>query len=289
MLDVGQQPERGRVIVRGGGGGRGLQLDRGRLEERDRVFVAGARGVLNVVRAWHGAGAAAFQLGGGTVVCAEPPATGGRDVDRVAHHRVAEREAARRARWAHQRSHEQLVERVQRGGLGQLGDRGGQARLERIACHGGRFKGPAYLRRERGELGRERRGDGGRHRAAAVRGRTVRGERDAGQLLEVERVAAGPRIDRARALSDELGRFGPAQRPERQRRESVIALGAGERSRQRGGHLALARGEREQHGGGGRPADQRRQRLDRCRISPLHVVHPHDQPARGGKPFERVT
>ena len=98
-----------------------------------------------------------------------------------------------------------------------------------------------------------------------------------------------PGVDRRGAPADELGRFGLAQRRQAQRREPVIAVRAGERGGQRGGQLALARGEGEQQRRGGRPAHQRRQRVDRRRIGPLQIVHADDQRARGGKPFEQVA
>jgi hypothetical protein len=107
-------------------------------------------------------------------------------------------------------------------------------------------------------------------------------------LLEVEGVAAGLRVDRAGHLADELGRLGLAQRAQPQREHAVVALGAGQREREPLRQPALARGHREQHRRGGRPAHQRRQRLERRRIGPLHVVHPQHQGAHRGQPLEQV-
>ena len=190
-LGVGQQPQRGGVIARRGGGGRGLQLDRGGAEQRDRVLVAGAGGVLDVVGALHRAGAAALQFGGRAGVSAEPPAAGRRDVHRVPHHGVAEREAARRSRRPHERLDEQLVQGLQRPGLGQLGDRSGQAGLEGIAGHRGRVEKPARAGRQRSELHGQRGRDARRYRAVLLADSEARHKWDAGELLEVERVAAG--------------------------------------------------------------------------------------------------
>ena len=72
-IGVGQQPQRGGVEARGGRRRPRLELGGGGAEQRDRVLVTGARGVLDVVRERDRTGAASFELGGGAGVRAEPP------------------------------------------------------------------------------------------------------------------------------------------------------------------------------------------------------------------------
>ena len=129
-------------------------------------------------------------------VRAQPPAAGRRHVDRVADERVAEGEAPRRAGRPHERARQQLVERAQRGCLGELGDLGGETRARtdrrrprpRRAAGAPRARGPPARPpgRRRPRPGRSVRG----RRAAAGAGAHAR------ELLEVERVAAGLLVDR---------------------------------------------------------------------------------------------
>ena len=128
----------------------------------------------------------------------------------MAHDRMAERERARRGRGPHQPARQQRVQRRQRRVVGQLGDRRREVELERVAAHRSRIEQRAGARRERGELGRERRGDRGRQRPVR---RHPTGSNTAvamrGELLQVERVAARIAVDRTGVGADELGRLGP--------------------------------------------------------------------------------
>ena len=141
-----------------------------------------------MVGALDRAGAAALQLGRGARVRAEPAAARDRVVDRVAHDGVAEREPARRLGGADERAEQQLVERVQRAGLAQPGDRGGEPELERVAGHRRRVEQRAARRARRSASSAATRG---RHRARHLVALQAR------ELLEVERVAARLRVQRA--------------------------------------------------------------------------------------------
>ena len=290
-LRVRQQPHRSGMEAGRGGRSRRLELGRGGAEERDRVLVAGAGGVLDVVRSLHRSGAPAFQLGGGAGVRADPPPARRRDVDRVADHRMAEREPAWRAGRPHERLDEELVERSQGCGLRHLGDGGGQAGLEGIAPHGGRLEDPARLGRQRGELRGQRGGDRARHRAVPDRSGRARRDRDPRELLEKERVAAGLRIDRRSARSDELGRLGLAQRRQPERGETVLAVRGRERRAERRRQLALPRREREQPASPRSPPARAARSLsgestrapDRRRGQTAPPLHPRP-PAIGGRP-----
>ena len=92
---VGQQSQRGGVAARRAPRRGGLQFSGGGAEQRDRVFIAGAGGLLDVMGAPHRSRAVAFQRLGGAGVRAEPPRGRGCHVDGVAHDRVAKHEPAR--------------------------------------------------------------------------------------------------------------------------------------------------------------------------------------------------
>jgi hypothetical protein len=273
-----QQPQRRRVIARRGRGRRRLELSSGGVEQVDRARVSGPRRVLDVVGEPHRPGPATPERVCGPRMRAQPPAARGGHVDGVAHHRMAEREPARSTARPHQRVCEQLVERAQRGRVGQLGHRGGQVGVERVTGDGRGFEHGPGLGRQVSELGGQRGGDrrGDRavgHDVAAAGRRLAR----AGELLEVERVAARLAVDRRRGVPDELCRVRLAERTRLQARHARLAHGAGERRGERCGQLSLARCQGEQHGGGGRPPHQRRERVQRCRVGPVHVVEAQDQ------------
>ena len=178
--------------------------------------------MLDVVRARHRPRAGARQRGRGPRVGAEPPAARRADVHGVTDDRVAEREPPRDAGLAHEHPREQLVERGQP--VVQLGDLGRERRLERVADDGGRVEQPPGGRRQAGQFAGQRRGDGGRV-ARAAPGTAGRSDATAaaparaasggvaGELLQVERVAACLRVEPAGCLPHELARLGLAQRP----------------------------------------------------------------------------
>ena len=89
---VGQQRQRGGEQLRGASGRRRAE-PRGRLGQHRRRRVVAARGrLLDVVRPLHRPRAAPLELARGACVRTEPPPAGRADVDRVADHRVPERE-----------------------------------------------------------------------------------------------------------------------------------------------------------------------------------------------------
>ena len=114
---------------------------------------------------------------------AEPPAAGRAVVDGAAHERMAEAEAARHVRRAHEIEPQQLVERVERVGLVDVGRRGGELGRERVA--GDRRALEHAARAPAGEQ-RELLGQRGGHVARELAGAPER----ARELLQVERVAA---------------------------------------------------------------------------------------------------
>ena len=182
---VGQQPQRRGVEACGGARRGRLQLARRRGEQRDRPLVPGAGRVLDVVgaldrRRRRGARArpprararpAASRRarrrrrrggprGGGTRSGAAPRSAA-----------PARGPAARRARQARR--------------LGELGHLVGELELERVAGDGRGVEQAPRVRAQRRELGAER----GRDRRGHVE--CGRGARGAGELLEIERIAAG--------------------------------------------------------------------------------------------------
>ena len=189
-----EQPQRGGVEARGAGRGGGLQLVGGRGSSAIAASSPGERRARRDGRARPGRPRALERVRGAGVR-AEPPAAGRRRVDGVADDGVAEGEAARRAARPHERAREQLVERVERRGLGQLGHRCRQARLERVAGDRRRVEQAPRRGSEAGELRGERSRDSRGHGV-------VVGDADAGraaaarELLEVERVAAAVGVER---------------------------------------------------------------------------------------------
>jgi hypothetical protein len=285
---VGQQSQRGGVAARRDPGRRRLQL-RGRgAEQLDRVFVAGAGGVLDVVGALNRPRAAALERLRRPGVRAESPGGWRCRVDGVANDRVAKSEPARCRGRPNQRGAQQLVERVQHRPLGQLGHRGGQLGLERVAGNGGRVEYQSLVGRERSQLGAQRGRDCRRHRVVDCAGGGLLRGVHARELLQVEGVAAGLRVDGRGRLADELRRLGLAQRRQSQLEYAVFSVRAGERERQAVGQLAFAGRDREQHRRAGRPVQERRDGVERCRVGPVHVVHPDDQPAGQGQPLEQI-
>jgi hypothetical protein len=264
---------------------RRLQLPRGRGEHLDRRLVARAGGVLDVMGALDRARAGALQRGRGAGVGAQPPAARRRCIDGVADDRVPEGEAARRRRLPHQRTAQQLVERRQGRRLGQLRDRRGEAGLEGVAGGRGRVEQPARVGGQRAQLGGQRGRDRGRDRAVA-RGARAGDRPDAGELLKVERVAAGLGVDGRGGIADELGGLGRAQRRERDRRRAVLARRHGQRGGQHGRDLPGARRQRQQGRSGERPAHQRGERVERRRVGPVDVVEAEHE---RGQALERVA
>ena len=128
----------------------------------DGAVVAELRRVLDVVRARDHAGAATLQGGGRAGMGGEPPAARRALVDGMADDRVAEREPPRRARRPHERARQQVVQRPQRVRLRDAGGLRRQARLERVADHGGAVEHEPRVWAELRKLGRNRQRHRGR-------------------------------------------------------------------------------------------------------------------------------
>jgi hypothetical protein len=287
-------------------------------------------------------------------VGADPPAAAERDIDRVAHDRMAEREPPRDRRRPHERAGQELVERLQGDPLRQLRDCGGQPELERVTGDRRAVQQPPRRRAQRRELRGERRGHRARHRrvvggdvaarrrsnGASVCRRRIAGvqrsngasvcrrrvaarrrwrgapgcrrrvaarrrwrgapgcgrrERSAlrlagaGQLLEVERVAARGRVHGARRRAHERGRLGLGQRPQRQRGHAAVAQRCREGRGQRRRHPSRARREGEQHRRDRGAVHERGQRVERRRVRPVHVVEAEHERPGGREALEEVA
>ncbi len=173
--------------------------------------------------------------------------------------------------------------------LGELGDLGGETRVERIADDGGRVEQEALLGLEGLQLARQGGGDRGRDRSIRSRCAAAGAGVHARELLEVEGIAAGLLVDRARALPDQLGRLGLAERRQDQPRHAVLGRRGGQRRGHRGRSLSLARREGEEDRRARRPAHQRREGVDRCRIGPMDVVQAENERAGAGETLEEIA
>ncbi len=282
----GHQPQRRFEPVRSDGRSAWRRRRPGLQQQRDGLLVAGARGLLDVRRALGRCGAPRGQRGRGPGVSRELPATRRRLEDRAAHERVAEDEAARHRGRTHEIERQELVERREPVGRGQLRDRCREAGFERLAGDGGGIQQRALLPRQGRELLRERRRDRGRNpvsRPVAVR-RPVTPRFPAGprELLEVERVAAAVEVDgRDRCgleIAQQLAGLRLAELAERDAADRRHR----ERGRQAGGRLARPEREREQHRHARTAPQQRRDQLDRCGVAPVQVVqHEHERTVGG--------
>ena len=276
-LVVGQQPRRGAVPA-GRGGGRGRGGGGGRLaEQRDRGLVARPRELLDVVGADARRGAAGREHAGDALVGAEPP--GGRRavVDRAQHQRVAEAERPGVVARPDEVGGDEPVERCERLGGVQRGGRGGELRVERVAGHGGAVDQRARGGRQRVDLELDR----GEERLGQRAGRVAR---RAGQLLEEERVAArvaGDAVAQRRVgdLARERERCLVVERLHR----DELGAGAGAHGvEQPARRVDRAHGEAEQHGAGGRAAQQVQDELHRGLVRPVHVVEEQRDRALAG-------
>ena len=255
-------------MVAGGGRGRGrLQRHGGLAQHRDRRVVPGAGGLLDVVRALDRPRPPPREPLRRSPVRAEPPPTRGRFVDRVPHHRMAEREPPRSAASPDEAAEKKVVERREGRAVSQLGHLRRQVDVEGVADDRRCLQQPPRVRSQPAQLRRQRRRDGRRHGPVAARGNSVLAG-SADQLLEVERVAAAVGVDGVGARGDELARLQRAQRPHPDHRRAL------ERE------LAGAGREREQDAARRRPVDQRQQRLARGWVGPVDVVEADDQRPR---------
>ena len=271
-----EQPRRGRRVARG------RRLAR-LAQHRDGGGVAVTAGVLDVVGARRGRGAARGERGGAALVGAEAPAAGRGLVDRAAHERVPEAEAARHVRGADEVAAQQLVERVHRRGLGTPAA---------AAASSGSNGSPATAAPSRTRRApADRTASSSASAAATARGTCTPASetsvaaasprlapRRARELLEVERVPAALRVERrghggADARAEQRARLVAAQRleleaasacPARRARSSATASRSGTC---RGRSATTIRTARV-----GRAAQQRAEQLERPGVRPVQVV-----------------
>ncbi len=277
----GHEPQRGRVPARGARRGAPRAVAGGLLEERDRVGVAVAGGVLGVAGTGRRRGVAGGQGGAGALVGADPPPRAGGLVDGVADERAAECEAARDAGRADEAAGDELVEGGEDLALRALGDLGDEVGLERLARDGRGLEHGPRGGRDGGELAAQRHRDGGRD--VLVRAR---------ELLEVEGVAGAAPVEgvgrgRVDARAEQLARRGPVERAERHRRRAPLALGAGLRRGEAGRDAARARGPGDQDRRLGRAVEQRDEQVGRGGVGVLEVVEDEDRRAVAGECLEQ--
>jgi hypothetical protein len=273
------------------------RLDRrlaGLPQRRDRERIPLSRGKLDVVGTRRRRRAAREQVGGASFVRPEPPAAGCRFVDGPAHERVPEAKAPGHVGRPHRVEPQQLVERVENRRLRPVRRSRHELRIEGVAGHCGAFEHTSCVRGDESKLLRQRRGHRGWDVHAAQHdrlGRTPRGRagavEHAGELLEVEGVAAALLVQRLRivaadVLAEQLVGLRPCQRGQVEPVERCGAFGASERAREPLWHLVRPDAEREQHAFSRRPLEQRAEKLDRRRVRPVQVVeHEHERlPAR---------
>ncbi len=159
---------------------------------------------------------------------------GGRTVvQRLLHQRVHEREAARRARGAHEVRRRRVVERRERGVRGEAGGRGGDLDVELRAEQGGGLEHPSHVGSEGFEAGHDDVGD--RSRRLRVRCHRARVE----QRLQEEGV---PRRARGECADVLLGDVVAGLRYESRDLHHVEPVQVEARERRRGAEPGDGRG-----------------------------------------------
>src|SRR5204862_4505253 len=146
--------------------------------------------------------------------------------------------------------------------------------LEGVAGHRRSFEYPVRIVGQESELLAERGGDGGRNVDAAERdpgcvpGPAVTPERPR-KLLEIERIAAALLIENGGLLTNELPSFERGQRAELDLDHRSRAIGPFNCDRQALRHLVRTDGEDDEDSRGGRPPQQRAEKLDGGRVGPV--------------------
>ena len=286
---LGQQPQRGREVA-GRRGRRGrLQIVRRGDEHVDGRAVARLRDVLDVMGPPQRRGAAGLERRGGPGVRAELPAAGRRRVHGVPEDGVAEGEPARslgRADEAHARA-------ARRGSAASARRASSAIAAARSRSNGSpATAAPSSSARASGVSAAS-----SLVSAAATASGSVSSPRPpagsaighAGELLEVERVAARQLVDGRGRLADELDRLGLAQGAQHERRHALLPPRRVQRRLQARRRPARPRGEGQQHRAGRRSPDEGGEGVERRRVGPLHVVEAQHERARGGLPRELVA
>ena len=225
-----------------------------------------------MVRAYAGARAARRQRRGDALVRTKPP--GGRRgvVDRAAHDRMAEGEAAAVARRAHEvDGHEPVEWRRDRAGV-QLGGERRELGVERVAGDRCALDQRPRRARQHLQLDADRRGHARRHPGPGAR-----------QLVQEQRVAVG-------LAGDPLAIGDVAQQRERlvmAERFQVQVLGAGVERAHRDAAFRRAQREHEQVRRARRAAQQVLDELDRRVVRPVQVVQRQSDRALAGEQLDQ--
>ena len=288
---LGHQPQRGGEPADRAGRSAGGRLVPGGDQQRARGLVADLGAALDMVCARRERASAPLQRGRGTRVRSQPPALAGGLVDRATHERMPEPVSARDVRRRQQVRRHELVERRERDRLLELRRRGRQLEVRRIAGDRRAVREQPSGLAQRRDLVPERRGHRRRH-AGDARRRPAHGGARAGELQQVERIAAAhaaqlvarPRGD---ILAEKIAGLSGRQRGETEVDEPAVTVGGLERGRDRRRQPAGAEGESEQHRRTRRPPQQVYQQLERSPVGPVKIVQDHDDRAGRGDALEK--
>ena len=210
--------------------------------------------------------------------------------------RVAEAHAPWHVGRPDQVARQQHVERVQRGGVGLLGDRDREVELERLADDRAGAEQRARGGRKAVELDRQRGDHRRRHDEVVVRRPRAlpgRGLAGPGELLEVERVAPADRPEPVRAGGFRAPRkqrdgVGLGERPEVEPLDETAAGGGLERCRHPPAALPRAVREREHQAARRGPVQHVCEHLDGGFVRPVQVVEDQQQPAPAREPLQQA-
>ena len=219
-----------------------------------------------MMRALGGRCTAGGERLGAALVRAQSPTAGRRLVDRPSNERVPEAEAAGHLGLANEVEPQQLVEGLERRRLGDRRGGGRKLGLERVAGHRCPLQRKACAVRQESELLGQRRSNRGRHVEIRARelGNTCRAlesERP-GELLEIERVAAALLVESACGVvvdgfAEELLSLAARQSADFDAEQCPRAVCPLERGGEPLRRLTRTDSQRDEHGRGRRPAQQR--------------------------------
>jgi hypothetical protein len=233
-------------------------------------------------------------------VGSQSPPVGRGLVDRAADERVPEAEASGHLGGAKEIELQELVDGVHRRRLGRSGRRRRELELEWIARDCRAFEHTASAVRQLGQLFAQRGGDGRCDPDAAERdlgntGGPACAAEQPGELLEIERVTAallekdGCVGDVDRFAAEELSSLSRGQRGELNASQRPRAMRALEGGREVFRAFARAVRQRDQHGGGRRPAQQRADQLDGRCVGPVQIIEPEHERLSARQPVEQLA
>ena len=223
------------------------------------------------------------------LVCAQPPAGSGRVVDGAPDERMTKAEPPGHVGRTQEIDAQQLVDDVHHRRLGHPARGRGELAVERIACHRRSFQHEALRVGQQRELLRQRRRDRRRDadrralRLVEHRRRLAGTAGRAGELLEVERVAAtldveAARLDAVDGVAQQLAGLVGAEGLEVDPRQQLGAPRPLERSGEALGDVMRPHGEPQQHRRRGRPAEEGSDQLQRRGVGPVEIVeHEHER------------